>query len=514
MILKPGSMFSRKYFPIVLAFAALVSGCGSSVENSFENKNSNLAVFEIPKPKIDLEKPLEISEQPADRALCEKIDRLIEESEFRKARWGVIAISLRDGRVLCGRDARRLFTPASVEKLFTSIVALDRLGADFRTKTSVYAGGELKSSGVLEGDLVLYGRGAPDFDDRSISRLVADLKRKNLREIRGDVIGDESFFRGDNLGDGWTWNEAQWYYGAASSALSINRNQATVTIENGKPSSDSKYVELSGEVEPIEDIEAIGLKREFGTNKVYVWGTGKNLSARIAISNPALLSAKILKENLEKNGIKVTGEARSRDWKSAKKFDVEESREFASVESEPLGRTIEKMNRDSVNLYAELILKTLGKKFGAEAPDENPKMQKLRGVDAAGAAVIEKWLAEKTRAAEIRIHDGSGLSRLNNVTPEAVGRALVFAAQSPSAEIFKNSLPVAGRSGTLRGRLGAVSGRILGKTGSIMYVNALAGYAQTSRDDESIAFAIIGNNITQKSDSSELIDRLARLLVE
>ena len=155
------------------------------------------------------------------------------------------------------------------------------------------------------------------------------------------------------------------------------------------------------------------------------------------------------------------------------------------------------MNKDSVNLSAELIFRTLGKKFGETAPDENPQMQKLRGDDSAGASVIKKWLTENNVAAdEIRIHDGSGLSRLDFVTPESIGRALVYAAQCEFADDFESSLPVAGTDGTLRGRLGKVSGKIAAKTGSIKYVNALAGFANAK--DETLAFVIICNSATRE----------------
>lgn len=464
-------------------------------------------------PHINLAKPLTISGKAEDLALAKKIDRIINESEFSNARWGIFVVSLKDGRVLAARDARRLFNPASIQKILTAVVALDRLGADFRWQTSVFANQEIKN-GVLEGDLYLYGRGAPDFDDRALGELVRQLRQRGLREIRGDVVGDESYFKGDNLGDGWTWNAAQWYYGAASSALSLNQNQARVTLRNGKPRSETKFVELSGEVSPIEDIEAVGVKRELGTNKVYVWGQGESLNVRIAVSQPALLSAKIFREMLEKNGISVTGTARSADWKSPRRLDTGRAGELAAVQSRPLSEIIRRMNRDSVNLYAELILRTLGKRFGSEAPDENPKMQKLRGDDAAGAAVVKKWLTENDVATEeIRVHDGSGLSRLDFVTPEAVGRALIYAAQSEFADTFKASLPVAGRSGTLKGRLGGVAGKVLAKTGSITYVNTLAGYAEASAD-ETLAFVIICNNETRKAESSLIIDRIALALID
>jgi D-alanyl-D-alanine carboxypeptidase/D-alanyl-D-alanine-endopeptidase (penicillin-binding protein 4) len=112
---------------------------------------------------------------------------------------------------------------------------------------------------------------------------------------------------------------------------------------------------------------------------------------------------------------------------------------------------------------------------------------------------------------EIKIHDGSGLSRLDFVTPEALGRALIFAAQSKFAEVFRTSLPVAGTDGTLRGRLGNVSGKIAAKTGSIMYVNTLSGYANNSK--ETLAFVILCNNQTRKNDSSTVIDAIASSLL-
>ena len=508
------SRISRLLFAFVLATALLLTFISQSCKQSPDVSDSDPPpenTFDIPAPKVDLAKPLEISRNPSDVAVCEKIKETINRSEFSQARWGVIAIGLNDGRIVCGREARRLFNPASVQKLLTSVVALDRLGSGFRFRTSVFTDRGV-DKGAIKGNLILYGRGAPDLDDKRLGVLVNLLKQKGITRVEGDVIGDESHFKGDNLGDGWTWNAAQWYYGAAASALSINKNQVTVSLKDGRPVSDSRFVELSGEVKPIEDIEAIGVKRELGTNKVYVWGHGRNLDARIAINKPALLAAKILKELLEKNGVEVSGKAKSADWKSADKLDAGNSTEIVSIESEPLAETVRKMNRDSVNLYAELMLRTLGKKFGAEAPDENPKMQKLRGDDSAGASVVEKWLKEQNVATnEIAVHDGSGLSRLDLVTPEAIGRALVVAAKSSFGTTLKNSLPVSGQSGTLKGRLTNVSGRVLAKTGSITYVNSLAGYANSG--SETYAFAIICNNETRKGDSSKVIDRIVSHLV-
>ena len=195
-------------------------------------------------------------------------------------------------------------------------------------------------------------------------------------------------------------------------------------------------------------------------------------------------------------------------------MNVENAFELAEIESGTLAQIVRKMNKTSNNLYAELILRTIGKLYGDTAPDENRHLQQVRGDDSAGTSVVKKWLAENDVATEeIKIHDGSGLSRLNYVTPEAFGRALIFAAQSKFADVFKDSLPIAATDGTLGGRLGKARGKILGKTGSIRYVNSLAGYADKD-DGETLAFAIISNNITKRSDSSKVIDEIAISLVK
>jgi len=505
-----------KKLAAALVLASSLTACFNSARNSETNQNAATEI-EIPNSNINLTKPLEISTKPEDVALAKKIDDAIETSEFKDARWGVFVVSLKDGRVIAARDAQKLFNPASVQKIVTSTVALEKLGADFRWKTRVFAKGKIEN-GALDGDLILYGEGAPDFSDEGIVTLVNQLKAKGLRQIKGDVIGDESYFTGDSIGDGWAWNELQWYYGAEASALSINRNLVNVSLENGKPKVEpsTDYVELSGAVTALQngDAESIGLKRGLGNNKIYVWGEGRNLDVRVAVENPALWSAKILKENLAKNGIAVEGDAKSADWKSENKFNPENQAELASVESQTLGEIVRRMNKDSVNLYAELILRTLGVKFGAEAPDENPKTRNTRGTDAAGAAVIKKWLAENGVSLQETesVKDGSGLSRLNFLTPETIGRALIAGNQIKSAEIFKNSLPVAATDGTLKGRLYGAAGKISAKTGSIAYVNALAGYAR--RADETLAFVVLCNNETRKADSSVLIDAVATSLTK
>src|ERR1044072_2837924 len=176
--------FQISNFKLQILFVYLFACLSCSVVNQ-SNQNTNTAdapAFEVPTPQINLLKPLQVSQKPEDVALAKKIDELIEKSEFSNARWGVFAVSLQDGRVIVARDAQKLFPPASVQKILTSSVALDKLGADFRWKTRVLSEKQIED-GTLGGDLVLYGQGAPDFSAEGVENLVAQLQSKGLKKI-------------------------------------------------------------------------------------------------------------------------------------------------------------------------------------------------------------------------------------------------------------------------------------------------------------------------------------------
>lgn len=500
-------------FLAVILISILLASCRTPQPAPEVPDNSTV---EVAASNVDLARPLVVSTMPDDVAIAKRIDDAIAKSEFANARWGVFAISLKDGRIVAARDAQKLFNPASIHKLLTSVVALDRLGAEFRWQTRVYANGTI-ADGTLTGDLVLYGGGAPDLDEAALRNLVEQVKAKGIKKIKGNVVGDESFFTGDKLGDGWAWNELQWYYGAEASALSIDRNLTNLKVENNRPrvAPNDGEIEVSGEIaSPSEKIESVGVKRELGANKFYVWGEARELDVRVAVENPALWTARRFRKLLADSGITVDGEAKKSDWTTAPKFEPKDDSLIASVESAPLAEIVRGMNKDSVNLYAELILRTLGKKFGAEVPDENPKARLTRGDDAAGAAVVKKWLADHNALGrpDESIKDGSGLSRLDLVTPETIGRAIVAGNQLKDKDAFRLSLPLAGTDGTLRGRLAAANGKIAAKTGSMTFVSSLAGYAK--RGDETFAFAIVCNDQTRKSDVTPFIDALALELIK
>jgi D-alanyl-D-alanine carboxypeptidase/D-alanyl-D-alanine-endopeptidase (penicillin-binding protein 4) len=485
---------------------------------------------EKPKQALASEKS---SAKPTD--LAGRIDNVINESELAAARWGISVISMSDGSTVYQRNGDKLFTPASNMKIYTTGVALDLLGADYRWHTSVYANAQPDHNGRISGDLIIYGRGAPDLvanskaENRgSLAKLADDLYARGVRSVSGNVIGDESYFRGDPLGDGWQWTDLQWYFGAEASALSINGNEIDVNfVPAGKTgeapvvrtNDTENYVTVQNRMAAVERSgrPTIGVQRGLSDNNIEVWGEfapgTKGFGARLSVHKPALWAAKLFVRALKTRGIQVDGQTLSRDshLPPSQRFDPSHSIELAFVESQPLSEVAKKTNKESINLYAELILRTLGRERGemAALPDA---VGRERGDDEAGLAVVRVWLARAgISTSHLALHDGSGLSRLDLVTPETSARLLLALSRTNAGRVFKESLPVAGRDGTLAGRLKTITDKVSAKTGSLTYDNSLSGYLTTSRG-QLLAFSIMCNDQTGRGDSIQLIDQIVALL--
>jgi D-alanyl-D-alanine carboxypeptidase/D-alanyl-D-alanine-endopeptidase (penicillin-binding protein 4) len=513
---------SRTNFLLLTAFAFAFLLLGFAIAFFVIQKRNNDETIQ----------PITVSNSTADIELARKIDQTINQSKFAMARWGVCVMSLRDGRVVYGRDAQKSFFPASNMKLITTAAALDLLGADYRWRTSVYVEKNPDADGTIVGDIFLYGRGAVDLDSNSLNQLADEIYKRGVRRVKGDVVGDESFFRGDALGEGWLWNDAQWFFGAEASALSINDNEVKIIVTptafnqtaNATLQPKSNYIQLNNETKTIEGnkVISIGIHRGLSNNDVRVWGgvpaNSSGLNARLSVYKPALWAAQLFRDALKAKGISIEGNTRTldaQDRQAGKGFDLQNATELAYIESQTLNEVVRKTNKESWNLAAELMLRTIGQKFGNTAPDPEPKKMAVRGDDGAGAAVLKKWLGEKGIPTNgLSLHDGSGLSRLSLITPESLTRLLVFMTRHSSAQIFKDSLPIAGQDGTLSYRFknSSANGRIFAKTGTLTHISALSGYA-TASNGETFAFSIICNDETQPEDSIGIIDEIAALLV-
>lgn len=467
-------------------------------------------------------------------SIAKQIDEAIEKSELASARWGISVVSVTDGRTVYSRNADRLFTPASNMKIFTTGVALDLLGSDYRWRTSVYADTQPDASGTIGGNLRLYGRGAPDLvaqrsnNNPSLAQLAEDLYNRGVRRVSGNVIGDESYFRGETVGDGWQWNDLQWYFGAEASALTINGNEIDISILPPNKTGPLPVVNLSdanGYMSVQNNMAAatrggvltVGLHRGLSDNNVTVWGEfpsgSKGFGARLSVHNPALWAARLFIAALRARGISVEGTAEDRDSRQPAnaRFEPAHAVELAFVSSKSLGDIAKETNKESVNLNAELILRTLGRERGVMVAAPDPAGREP-GDDESGLAVIRLWLTRTEIPTQgIALHDGSGLSRLDLVTPESLSRFLIAVSKTARGPVFRQSLPVSGRDGTLGGRLRDITDLVAAKTGALTYDTALSGYLTTAGGKE-LAFSIIANDQTAHASSARVIDQIVLIL--
>jgi D-alanyl-D-alanine carboxypeptidase/D-alanyl-D-alanine-endopeptidase (penicillin-binding protein 4) len=472
-----------------------------------------------------------------DQKLSVILDSLLNSSDFSHGRWGVAVISVKDGKLIYEHNSDHSFTPASNMKVYTTAVALDLLGADYQWRTSVYADAEPDPQGIIRGDLVLYGRGAPDLitanqkdNSNSIEELANRLATRGIKHIQGNVVGDESYFRGDATGDGWQWNDLQWYFGAEASALTINANSVEVSITPATKIEDQPevvsndvdgYVQLTNKIVSVARSEPlkIGVQKGLSDNNVTLWGQypvgTQGYGASISVHRPSLWAASILLRVLKSHGISVAGTAQSRDSRvpERERFNPEGKHELAFVTGNPLGEIIKATNKFSVNLYAELLLRTVGRERAAMLSSADGPGREV-GDDERGVNLVRLWLTRQgIKTSGLAIHDGSGLSRLDLITPRATVELLESIHKTNAGGVFTDSLPVAATDGTLRGRLEPLIGRVSAKTGALTYDNSLSGYL-TASDRQVFAFSVICNDFVSAGSSISLIDRLVLALAE
>jgi D-alanyl-D-alanine carboxypeptidase/D-alanyl-D-alanine-endopeptidase (penicillin-binding protein 4) len=183
------------------------------------------------------------------QSLAKRLDARLDRPPFDRQLWGVAVVDER-GHLLFGRNERRLFTPASNAKIVVAAVASALLPPDWTVRTSVYGAGPL-SGGILQGDLILYGRGDPTFSRRCfavdtiragacdrdpltrLTQLAELLRARGVREIRGDIVGDGSYFESGTVNPNWEVFDLNWWYAAPVTALAFNDNSVDFTWQPG-----------------------------------------------------------------------------------------------------------------------------------------------------------------------------------------------------------------------------------------------------------------------------------------
>ena len=455
-----------------------------------------------------------------------------------KADWGILIVDAASGETLYEQNPDSFFVPASNMKLFTTALALAKLGPDYRFHTTIEMRGKLSKKGKLEGDLVLLGRGDPNLSNRKfpfvkeveqegppeavLNELAAAIQAKGIREIKGDVIADDSYFPSERYPSGWEIDDMVWSYGSAISAIVVNDNTVTLTLQPGAIPGDPATFTLEPQTvefavrnevitAPAGTKPDLTLTREPGAPLVVIRGVVpvKNNPRKLvlAIEEPAEHAAMLLKRLLQERGIKIRGQARAQHEAvlSSNSGTIKDPLVLAEHVSVPLSDALQPINKMSENLHTEVLLRAAARQAGLWNGPEGLAKFAAEFYESAGIA-----------AGDVVQSDGSGLSRRNLVTPRAVVALLQYVSKQPWFDVYYSSLPVAGVDGTLADRMkdSPAAGRIHAKTGSVEHVRTLSGFADTLSGHR-VIFSILSNNQgANNSEATAALDAICRAMVE
>src|SRR3954463_9938200 len=435
-------------------------------------------------------------------ALQHDIDAVLANPALAHGYWGVLVKSLKTDETLYALNAGKLMMPASNMKIVTLAAAAEKLGWEFRYDTTLTAAGTIEN-GTLQGDLIVVGSGDPSLvtADGMADRVFADwagqLKQRGIRAISGRVIGDDNRVEEPSLGMGWMWDDVPTEDSTSVGALQFNENALRVTVSPGPAPGDSAGVSLSVGTSGLTIVNAVttgaagtatsvDMHRLPGSTRLALHGAIAVGAApsilAVSVDNPTQFFANALRAALIANGIDVRGPAVDIDEVS----DAPASRgtPIVSYRSPPLSALAVRLMKISQNLYAESFLKSL-----AAAPGVVPTA--AAGWTAA-RLIFESW---GVPAGSLIQRDGSGLTRYDFVTPEALVAILTHVDRDPRLKgPFDASLPIAGRDGTLANRMKGTpaEGNARAKTGSMTAVRGTSGYV-TSADGEPLVFSILVN---------------------
>lgn len=432
------------------------------------------------------------------------IDAIINRPLFSRVRWGILVQPLSSGQTLYSRDAQKYFIPASNTKLLTGAAALQQLGANFRIRTSIYQNGD----GVLR----VVGRGDPSLSDSQLQTLAQQLKQKGITQIK-QLIADDSYIQGDIVHPTWQWEDVQSDYGAPVSSFILNENLFSFRLipqAVGKPlqivwndANEARQWRIINQSATVgQNPTPINITRELSGNVLRIQGqlTGN--------SEPYLVTLPVVDPNYYFLRRFRTALAREKITLGSTLVSTggNEQQEIAFVQSPPLSELLKEIMGNSNNLYTEALLRALAfkqprlaNKNTADIGLENLKANLTQlGVDPANYALV----------------DGSGLSRRNLIAPEALVQTLRGIARTPAASVYRASLPVAGKSGTLRNRFRNTSaeGIVQAKTGTLTGAVSLSGYVNGAKY-EPLVFSIMVNQSEQRvSVLRQAIDEIVVLL--
>ncbi|MED4205458.1 D-alanyl-D-alanine carboxypeptidase/D-alanyl-D-alanine-endopeptidase [Neobacillus mesonae] len=428
---------------------------------------------------------------------------------------GYEVYSLNDKKTIAAYHAENTFVPASIFKLLVTATAVSKWPKDMTIPTKVFTTGNVSNSGVLNGDIILKGYGDPTLTVKKLETLAKSLADQGIHKVNGNIVVDDSIFDDQLLGEEWMWDDEPYSYTTQLSALSVRENTVNVNVKPGKDIGEAPtvtvtpapdFVTVVNKAKTVEGNKtSLTIDRTLGKNEIAISGSiGKDYSANgytvtRTIHDPAPFTGTVFRDLLAAQGITFKNKSTVLKGKT-----TDDARLAAAVESEKLEEILTIMVKDSNNFYAEMLTKLLGAKEGDT------------GSTVAGIDVIHHFLVNDLGIDDEFIQkDGSGLTRLDHISPHAYIQLLNSMFDRPERDRFISFLPIAGKDGTLKNRMKgtAAEGNVKAKTGSMSGVNSLAGYV-TAKNGHAFAFSILLNGIYKSAYATNLQNQIAIALAQ
>ncbi len=455
------------------------------------------------------------------------IASLISAPGMKNASIGICVLEVESGKKIQSYNADMSLVPASSMKVITTSTALTLLGKDYRFKTELSYDGEITQDGILKGNIYIKGYGDPTLGTEKpegtttwkalMEEWAGVILSQGIKEINGDIIGDASYFETAALAPTWQWNDIGNYYGAGVFGLNINANSYELEFrQNPTVGQAPKIEKITPQIENLSFInEVVSAGRNTGDN-CYIYGSPYQYTAFLrgtipagsstfkvkgSIPEPAFTTASLLAQTLVRQGIKISGTASTILERKRVGLDVGSSKKvFHTHSSMPLLDIVKITNEESINLYCEALLKTIGKKIKGEG-------SRNKGIE----AIKEFWEERGIPSEGFFMEDGCGLSPRNGMSSKHIANILRKAYLDKNiGEDFKNALPIGGETGTLKYlfRNSLAKGRIWAKTGSMDRIRSYSGYAKT-KSGKWLSFSIIINNYNgTSSDARQHLETL------
>lgn len=411
---------------------------------------------------------------------------------------GVYMVDADSGRVLYSYNAGKMFTPASTTKVLTASTALLVLGPDYTYHTTLNYNPSQVRQGVLYGNVYIKFSGDPTLTSGDLSELLSALNKQGVNTIQGNVIIDASRFEAPDYGFGWTHDSINWAFSAPITAVILNQNQFTLKLQPGKhegdpvavtPGDSMRFMSLDHSVRTATYADSLvhcSLVLNIDENNtVHLGGCWPAQYAgwqTLAIKNPVLYAERYIADWITGHNIRING-------KVVTGVTPSNTPAVADHSSEPLSAILKTMLKESNDVYAGAITKTLGSaKTGVGTFQEGVNTIKttlgpISGID----------------FKQTHISDGSGQSRYDLLSPQEEVQVLYAMYHTKYRDLLMDSLPISGVDGTIRFRMGTdgMLGKVHAKTGSVTGVSTLAGYINTANGHH-IVFSIMVNNILGK----------------